>query len=291
MDPDESGNFVTLYSVQDPEIRGAQTIVLAQAGKNAQIREEHARSWTLGVDFAFPAVPKLSTALTYFNTTFWDRVNAPVANTALLSDPSFEDLLIRNPSDTARKSVCDSAPFFGGPAAACLTVPIAAIVDLRVRNSAIVHTEGIDASSEYSYGTEYGTIAIRLDGTYVFTFSEASSPQSVTREKVSTQSYPIDLRLRGALTWRYAGFRSSALLNYFDGYRDTASSPQRRVASWSTLDLNFSYELAGVTISLGAENVFDASSPFLNNQVGIGYDPENGDLTGRMLVVGVKKAW
>jgi iron complex outermembrane receptor protein len=71
------------------------------------------------------------------------------------------------------------------------------------------------------------------------------------------------------------------------------------VSSWTTLDLNFSYAIArhsggplsGTTFSLSAENVFDRKPPFLNNSVGVGYDQENGELTGRFLSLSVRKTW
>jgi outer membrane receptor protein involved in Fe transport len=117
---------------------------------------------------------------------------------------------------------------------------------------------------------------------------------------VSTETYPIDLKMRGAARWEYAGFDVGTYVNFLNHYRDTASDPQRPVASWMTLDLHAAYTfssanggwLGDTTFALGAENLFDKEPPFLNNGVmGIGYDQENGDLIGRTVSFSVRKKW
>jgi outer membrane receptor protein involved in Fe transport len=87
-------------------------------------------------------------------------------------------------------------------------------------------------------------------------------------------------------------------MSYMDGYRDIATVPHRDVRSWTTLDVDFSYTpqwhaglFSDTTFSLSAENVLNRNPPFLNNAVGIGYDQENGDLTGRMVSLTVRKKW
>ena len=299
MDLDESNNLVTLLGANDPTTPGGMQFVLVKSGKNAQLREEHARSWTLGFDLDVAALPGLSTAATYFNTTFTNRMNIPRATRALLSDPALVDLITLNPTREQQAEVCASAPFIGGTAASCNGAPVFAIADLRVRNSTLMRTSGVDLLAQYMRYLSGSTLAFRLDGTYILSFSEAQTPSLPLLERVSTQNYPIDLRLRGSLDWQRGPLRVGAFVNYYDDYRDIASTPQRHVSSWTTLDLNFSYEIArhsggplsGMTFSLSGENVFDRKPPFLNNSVGIGYDEENAELIGRFLSLSVRKAW
>jgi outer membrane receptor protein involved in Fe transport len=71
------------------------------------------------------------------------------------------------------------------------------------------------------------------------------------------------------------------------------------VRSWTTLDLSLAYAtgkdrsaaFSGLTFALSAENLFAQDPPFLNNQVGMGYDQENGELTGRIVSFSVRKNW
>jgi iron complex outermembrane recepter protein len=297
LDLDESDNIVAPFLIIDPSAPGGRALMLLKVGRNAELREEHAKSWTLGLDVDVPTVPGLSAAFTYFNTTFTDRMNRPVPTATLLTDPTLADLITLNPTLEQRQAVCSSAPYQGP--GTCMTLPIVGLADLRVRNSQIMKTSGIDVLGQYVRHAERSTLTFRVDGTYLVSFSEAQTPDSIRSERVSTQNYPIDLRLRGSLDWQRGPFRTGAFVNYFDDYRDIASIPQRRVSSWTTFDLALSYSLgpgsgtpfAGTTFSLSAENVLDREPPFLNNSIGIGYDQENGELTGRILSFSVRRNW
>ena len=299
LDLDESSNFVTLFPLANPAAPGGQSLVLVESGKNAQLREERARSWTVGLDLKMPFVPGLTTGFTYFKTDFTDRMNQPLATGALLTDPSFADLVTRAPTLAQRQAFCSNAPLINLTTDACLQFPVAALVDLRVRNSALMRTDGIDLLGEYVRYLGPSTLTFRLDGTYILSFAETSSRGQPLIEKVSTQNNPIDLRLRSAANWQYGGWRTSALLTYYDGYRDLASTPNRHVRSWTTLDLSLAYAtgkdrsaaFSGLTFALSAENLFAQDPPFLNNQVGMGYDQENGELTGRIVSFSVRKNW
>lgn len=297
IDLDESYNIVTILPVLDPTAPGGQGLLLVKSGKNAQLREERARSFTLGSDLKFDTLPGLSTAFTYFHTRFTDRTSTPLPSAGLLVDPTAADLITRNPTLAERQALCDSAPFFGPSATSCMTLPIRGLADLRTRNRALTRTEGIDLLAQYTHDADIGTMTFKIDGTYLLSFAEASSPQSRPQERVSTQNYPVDLRLRGVFEWQRGPIGAGALVSFFDGYRDIAG--QQRVSSWTTLDLNFSYSLdhssvtplSDTTFSLGVENVFNTDPPFLNNPVGIGYDQENGELTGRFIRLSVRKNW
>jgi outer membrane receptor protein involved in Fe transport len=299
LDLDETQNFLQLFPVADSAAPGGQSLVIARSGNNAQLREERARSWTFGLDWDIAAVRGLSTALTYFDTTFTDRVNNPQASAALLTDPALTGLVTRDPTTQARQAFCDSARLVNGSTSTCMTAAIAALADLRVRNSALMETNGIDLLGQYEHQFGRGRLTLRLDGTYILSFSDTPTRNLPLTEKVSTQNNPIDLRLRGAVSWQAGPVRTSALVNYFDGYRDVLSVPQRRVASWTTVDMNLAWStsakgesaFSGMTFALDAENVFDEPPPFLNNPVGMGYDQENGDLMGRILSVSVRKNW
>src|SRR5882757_2048288 len=98
--------------------------------------------------------------------------------------------------------------------------------------------------------------------------------------------------MRATAGWELAGFRGQVAANYANGYRDIASTPPRRIDSWTTIDLHLRYDipetssrwLRGTRIEFNARNVFNVDPPFLNNPiVGIGYDQENANPYGRLL--------
>jgi iron complex outermembrane receptor protein len=297
VDLDESANFVALAPARDPSAPGGFAQVLVRGGKNAQLREERAESWTAGLDFEPAAVPSLSLALTYFDTHFRDRRDVPLFAQDILVNPTMTSLVVRGPTAAQIAAACDGVRLVG--LTSCTGLPIGAIADLRVRNSAYVHTDGVDLNAQYKLHLESSSLLFGLSGTKLFSFETAESPSSPEMELVSTQSNPIDLRLLGTLEWKLRGFTAGTHVSYYDGYRDTASLPERHVRSWTTVDLRLAYDvdasaeswLNGTTFALSADNLFDRDAPFLNNQVGMGYDQENADLTGRMITVSLRKKW
>jgi iron complex outermembrane receptor protein len=298
-DLDEKNNQVTPFPIVDVTSPAGSTLTLVEFGKNSQLREERAKSWTLGFDWNVDAVPGLSTAFTYFHTAFQNRLDYPTLP-ARITDPTVADLLTLNPTLEERQAACNSGRVLGVTASQCVALPVAAIVDLRVRNSALTRTSGIDLLGEYVRYAGGSTMTFKLDGTYILSFAEAASENVPLRELVSTQNNPIDLRLRGSFDLQRGAVRAAALVNFFDNYRDISSIPARDISSWTTVDLSLSYSigrtaggpLSDTTLSLNAQNVFARDPPFLNNAIArIGYDQENGDLLGRIVSVSVRKNW
>ncbi len=182
----------------------------------------------------------------------------------------------------------------------CLDTPIAAIADVRQRNDAIVRTNGIDMLARYETASSLGKLTFSLNGTYILRFAEAAAANLPLVEHVSTQRYPINLKVRGSARWRRGAFDVSAYVNFLNSYEDVVSTPHRTVSSWTTFDLHASYTigsrgnglLGDTTFAFGADNLFDRDPPFLDNSAaGLGYDQENGDLTGRIVSLTVRKKW
>jgi outer membrane receptor protein involved in Fe transport len=298
LDLDESNNVWAIQTLRDAQ--GQPTSVLLWSGKNRDLQQETAHSWTAGVEFEPVQHPEIAVAFTYFDTDFNDRLSRPVPTADLLTNPTLSALVTRSPPAELRADVCSRSPRSGSVTGDCLTTPIAAIVDLRTRNDAIVETRGIDMLARYERASRLGRFSFSLNGTYILSFAEAKAVDLPLVERVSTQSYPIDLKMRGTVRWQRAGFDVATDVNFMNNYRDEVSAPQRSVSSWTTVDLHAAYTfgaagggwLGDTTFALGADNLFDKDPPFLNNStVGIGYDQENGDLTGRTVNFTVRKKW
>jgi outer membrane receptor protein involved in Fe transport len=292
-DLDERDNAVTLTPFADRSAPGGLAPVLVLSGNNMALKEESAENWTLGLDLRPRALPSLALAVSYFDINFRDRMNVPTATEDLLTNEALANLVTLDPTAQQREAVCKRART-AAPVDVCRTGHIAAIADLRVRNSARLRTNGIDLSAKYEHNTAVGTVTLGVDGTYVLSFAVADSRAERLVEQVSTQNNPIDLRLRGSAGWKAGGLEAHLYLNYFDNYRDVANIPHRRVSAWTTTDLVLMYaprSLSELTVNLGCSNLFDLNPPFLNNQIGIGYDQENAELTGRVVSLQLRKTW
>lgn len=299
-DLSETANLSVITVLPDPKTPSGLSNVLVWTGNNASLRPETAKSWTLGGTYVPPFLPEASVALTYFKTVFSDLVGpAPDLSLSALSDPALTWLVSRNVSEQTRAYICQHTTFLG-TAAECLKMPVGALIDLRLHNLTTIKTRGIDLIGRYTLELKRSTLTFGLLGTYILEYAEAQSVNSPLINVVNTPHDPIDVRLRGSLTWSYGGLSLAGFLNFQDAYHDTDSQSARHVPSWTTADATLSYVLpeswvapfAGLNVSLNALNVFNSYPPFLNNSAEqIGYDEENGDLVGRAVSISVRKRW
>ncbi|NJO12930.1 MAG: TonB-dependent receptor [Gammaproteobacteria bacterium] len=298
-DLDEALNFSTIQFAPDPlQPSNAPSAVLVWLGKNRDLQEETATSWTAGFDVSAPWLHGLTLGLTYFDIEYQDRIQDAPFTFTWLTDPQFAGLVVRAPTTAQRDEVCTRSQF-GGLPQDCRNAPIAAIVDLRANNTAVVENRGVDLLAAWDTRVGAHQLSFGLNATYLIDFRQAQVSSAPRVELVSTQSNPIDLRLRGSLGWRRGGFAAAAFINHTDSYRDTISEPDRRIGSWSTLDINLSYATGAARssffgdtlISLAVQNVFDEDPPFFNNPTGVGYDRENADLLGRFASLQISKRW
>jgi iron complex outermembrane recepter protein len=277
---------------------GAPVMNLFWIGKNRDLQEERAHSWTAGFGLTSLQNPGTALAVTYFNIEFRNRLSRPEFNPNFLTDPALAPLVTLNPSAAYREEVCRRAPK-GAQPFGCLTVPVAAVVDLRLRNDASFQTSGFDLLASYERASKLGLLTFGLNGTYILDFSEVKASYVPAVDRVSTPNYPINLRLRASAQLQRGPLDIATFVDYRNSYLDTTSTPRRHVSSWTTLDLQASYRFGKsapsapgeTTLSLGVDNIFDAPPPFLNNPLGIGYDQENGDLTGRLISISLRKKW
>lgn len=298
VDLDETNNESLILDVPDPLSPSGSAPVLLWFGKNADLREETATTWTWGTSITPPATPGLKLGLTYFDIELEDRIQTIPSVVTFLEDPLFSDIVTRNPTSAERETVCSRGAFLGDPDD-CRNAPIAAIVDARIANTAMTRTSGVDMLGSYEMQSRFGAFTLRLNATYLLDFEEARLRTSPRVDLLDTQHNPIDLRVRGTLSWQHLGFGAAAYVNYADSYADTASEPNRTVGSWTTLDLQLSYDtrahdkslLADMLFSLNVQNVFEEDPPFLNNSNGVGYDEENADPLGRFVSLQIRKSW
>jgi outer membrane receptor protein involved in Fe transport len=299
-DLDTAHNQAVSFPLPNPTAPGGVTSALVWQGGNSGVQPERARSWTGGLDFVPDGIPGLVMGLTYFNTVFTDRIQSTTLTTNILSDPTYAAVVTRNPSAAQIDYICSHSSYFQGTVADCMNSAPGAIVDLRVRNLATLETDGIDFNSRYQRPLPLGTLKLDLNGTWLLTFRQAETPNAALTSLLNTENEPINLRMRASAGWEFAGFAAQVAANFANGYRDIASTPSRRIDSWTTIDVQLRYDipedfsqwLRGTRIELNARNVFNVDPPFLNNQiVGIGYDQENANPYGRVLSLGFRKTW
>lgn len=297
-DPDS--NFYFAYPVPDPASPGGITNALIIRGNDPNLKPETATSWTAGIDYRQSAASGPHAQLTFFSVNYRDRIATPAS--ALFS--FFVQRSVYAPIINAAPSAATIAAYYASPLFKPLTpVPasaVTAIVDARTQNLARQNLDGIDFDLGYRFAFA-DAAEIGVSGSYLLGFSQQITTSAPSFSVVDTVGYPVDLRLRGRATISESGLGAALFVNYVDGYRNQSSGTVRKVASWTTLDLQLSYRfgesrgaLSGLSLSLSATNLLDADPPHLAYALGtltIGYDAENASPLGRVIGFQVTKQW
>ncbi len=286
-----------ISAVFDPFATDGSTLTLLLNGGNPNLKPETADTWSVGVEYAPPTSRSPRVEVTYFRLDLKDRVNSPSSIVPIFATAElFPGRLIRNPTpaqiDAALAGV-DRVQFLPP------TPAFEAILDAGVLNTALVKIDGIDFNATHQFATQFGDLSFSVAGSYLLNFREQFSEPAPQVSVLSTLGRPVDLRVRGGLSWTRGGWGSSLFVNYVDEYRDTTSVPNRSIDSWTTLDLQLRYEFEGLigdrsnrsVVSLSATNLLDEDPPFANSSRGFGLDAANADPFGRHLALKVSHRW
>ena len=274
---------------------------LIWTGGNAKLHVERALTRTLGLTFKSEGdVPRFTMDLDYFDILFRNRIQPSAFPADILSDPVYSSFVTHVPSAAARENVCNRSIYVPVKTESCLQLPINAIVDLRARNSATLWTDGIDARLGSNVETSLGKFGFSLAGTYILHYKQADTPDAPLVSLLNTLSNPQVLHIIGSTHWTIGNAETSLDVQYANRYRDTETSPVSSIASWTTADLRIAYTFGAddaprsrpVEVALNCENLFNRYSPFAVNTIAsLGYDQENGSLTGRVITLAVDVKW
>lgn len=280
-----------VFPIADPASPSGATTTLILQGANPGLASETAETWTAGFSLRPPAWEGFSFELNWFRIDFADRIASPANPFTVLSEPLlYAPIIVRDPDDAQVQSYFD-APFFIPIGPTPPASEVGAIVDARLRNLSRSLVSGFDFDLSQRFAGFGGEFTAALTGSYLFTFEQAFSASGPAIDLVDTANNPIDLRLRATLGWRGKNLSTAVAINYADDYRDSANN--RSVDAWTGADLSLAYlfDAAGVEARLNVRNLFNQDPTFLNNPIGVGYDPENSDPVGRFVSFALTKTW
>lgn len=287
-----AGNQAALvFPIADPLSGTGTTTTLILQGTNPDLASERAETWTAGLTLRPPSAPGFSVDLNWFRIDFQDRIAAANNPFTVLSNPTlYAPIIIRDPDDALVQGYFD-APFFIPIGPTPPASEVGAIVDARLRNLSRSLVSGFDFNIAQRFAAFGGEVDVSLGGSYILDFEQSFSDTAPGIDLVDTANNPIDLRLRGMVGWRRENLSTSLAINYADDYHDPAFD--RNVSSWTTVDVSLAYEFEepGVEARLNVRNLFNEDPPFLNNPIGVGYDPENADAMGRFISLQLTKTW
>ena len=290
-------SFITAFPPppQSDLVPPGQTIVLLTGvGGNPNLSEETADVWSAGVTYAPDRLKGLTLSATYFNIGYDDRAEQ-VSFLDILRAPEYLVLVdvppyLRTVEDVFNQGESEELLFFNliedaGPE------DVQVIVRSGFQNVASRDVEGFDFTIDYEFDSQLGQFAASLNASHISEFETQLTDLSPRVDQVDILYRPLDLRARGSLSWSRNNITAFAAVNYSSAYRDSIDeTTANNVDSWTTLDLNFSYDTSGLSenallsrarISLSLQNVLDEDPPFVLTSDGFNYDTSNADPFGR----------
>jgi len=319
LDLDPTRRLAFFLDFPDPSMADGLTTALFEfSERNDMLGPESSTAFTAGFDYHPEALDGFDLSFTYFNVKYEDRISQPTTSvfTAFLNRDIFASVIQDNPTvaevDAFVAQLGDPLLFAGvlnfsgrpfNPA------EVESIFDGRIQNLSSTDVSGIDFSVSYDIASDgFGNIGFSLDGNYLFEFTNQVTPQTLEDNVVDTLLRPIDWRLRGGVVWSKGGLTTAGFVSYQDDYTNNVTIPATQIDSWTTVDLNISYDTSdrfgswvdNTIIAVNVQNLFDEDPPFVagaSSLVGSGfvtpisYDPTNASPLGRFISFEIRKSW
>jgi iron complex outermembrane recepter protein len=294
-----SSSQAVVFPLQDPSSVPPSTVSLILLGASPDLDPETADAKSFGFDYAPSLLPGGRMSLTWFETEYTARIQAPATTflTMLVNEPAFADFVVRNPSTAQVNDAITAADQFLNPIGLPLGA-VRAIVDDRVQNVASVEASGFEFEASYAFDTRVGRAEARLGGQYLSEFKLRPTSTSPELDLADTIFNPPRLRGLATLVWSTSALTTALTVNHTNDYKNTAVVPTGQVDALTTVDLHASYLfgskgpawLAGFQIGVNVMDVFD-SSPSEAPGTLAGYDATNASPLGRVISAQLRKRW
>jgi iron complex outermembrane receptor protein len=296
-----------LFAVVDPTntVTG-RTLALTLQGPRDDLTPETSTSWTAGVELLPGFASGLQIKATYFDIDFENRVSRLPGNpfNALTQEEALASVITRNPDASLVEALATDAARFRDYSGGAPLSDVRVIIDARISNIAVTRISGVDFIAQYRHASHAGDFDFGLNLTYLKEYRQAITPTAPLVDFRDTLNNPIALRGRANVGWSRGNWSTTAFVNYADSYRNNTFDPERKIDSWTTLDLHLRYDLdgwgdvlRGTALSLNVQNLFDENPPLAldaaapNVSAGLAYDSENADPLGRFVALQISKTW
>lgn len=285
--------------VADPASPSGQTVVLALFGFQPGLQPERAESWTAGFDFEPRALPGAKLSLSYFDIRYRDRIASASSDSRnILNRRDLYAPIIADNPDLATVTGYFTGPNFSN-ALGVAPGDVRAIIDLRTRNLSTSTIRGLDFDLGYTRPVGAGSIALSLGGTRLFAIDNQITESAPRDRVVGTLGNPVKLRLRGRAGFTLGAFDGGLAVNHVGSYRNLTVTPNERVKSWTTFDLQLGVRVAetdgrSLRLGLNVNNLFDKDPPYVQFRgpsYAQGYDPEQASAIGRTMALQAVFAW
>jgi iron complex outermembrane receptor protein len=268
---------------------------------NPDLKPETSRSFSAGFDFH--PLSGLTASMTYSDIRYKDRISLPPVVGSFFDVYSQLDTLAPfiNLSPTPEQidgyfSTGLVQDFAGLGAAG-----VEGILDGRPANLAASHQRSLEGAIQYVRLTDMGQFDVSLNGVYLIENSYKAASTTPAVRLINDIGAPLRYRVRGSFGWSKAGWSASLFANFYGRYQNSLATPDQRVPSWTTFDLNIGYASEDVPIvqnlsaSLSVQNILNSPPPFIRFDEplppGFGFDSANANGLGRVISLRLRTRW
>ncbi len=145
------------------------------------------------------------------------------------------------------------------------------VVTTDYENVGAVRSQGLDLNAYYDIESSAGDFRISADATLLTRFDVNSSGEGFVdqlgnRNDTNGFAPTPELRSNLGISWRSGPHAVGLAVRYIDSYRNDEVASLPEIASWTTLDVNYSYVLEDLfggeaTLFFGARNLTDKDPP------------------------------
>lgn len=280
------------------------TATMIAYGSNPALGPESATSRTVSLYLTPPGVRRLKVRATYFYIHYSDRIVQPVEDlTQSLSNPLDIPFFVSHPAQAEQAALIARSSFFTNFSGAPYDpASVAYFLNDEYENAAVQRIHGVDVTVRGAWPVLGGDLNVSESAAWLTLLQQTVRGAPQVRLS-GTIFNPPNFKDRASATWRRAGWALTAAFNYVSPEWDNSRRPAVRVASWSTVDAQISYDfdatsvswLRGLKASLSVQNLFDRDPPFVaatsTTYSGLGYDSTNASPLGRFVSLYVAKKW
>ena len=265
-------------------------------GGNPTLRPETAKTFDIGFDLTPRFLPGFKASLTYYHIDMRDVIAGP--NTSqFLTTPAYAGYYLALPgtlNDVRNFHGLGGFPVEGGLQIDAFGIP-QIVVDSRTANLGHSIVSGIDYAVSYRFDTGIGTFVPQIAGTHGLRL-DLSNPTGAPFVDQFQNGNPRDT-FTASLGYANGPVKARATWDYLGGYPVLGVTNQTYVESFQTVNLYVSYELpkqgilAGTTISVNLDNIFDEEPSFINRATGTGQigGVGQGSFIGRFFSISLEK--
>ncbi|MEH6569805.1 MAG: TonB-dependent receptor [Halioglobus sp.] len=259
--------------------KGGAVFVRVNATGNQDLTPEESTNYNFGV--IWQPTDNLDMRIDYWRFDYEDVITIENAQGKIINDLNGEDII--------RVAGPDSQ---------------LAGINVDYINASTVDTDGLDVAANYVISTDgAGEIGLHLTGTHFLKY-EIPDPDGGTQDVAGyfnhdnfARSIP-ETKLNVSADWNVGNHKAVVIAYWVDEYETTRTVPSGESAtidSWTTVDLQYSYNLAfsdsEAILSFGAKNVFDEEPSRVYDAPNFSYDPKHHDPRGRIYYARVKYAF